>query len=71
MTAIPAARVIAHATPFERTLLRAASTLDHFVAMRLERRSGLAHRRAVEAQSAFAAARRSAEAHGAIGLLPR
>ena len=71
MTAISAPRALTRATPFERTLLRAASALDLFVAARLERRGGAAHRRAVEAQTAAAADRRAAEARGAIGMLPR
>jgi Mg-chelatase subunit ChlD len=71
MTAISAPRTLTRTTSFERTLLRAASTLDHIVEVRLERRSSTAHRAAVDAQSSFAARRRSAEARGAIGLLPR
>ena len=71
MTAISAPRALTRATPFERTLLRAASTLDRFVAARLERRGGNAHRRAAEVQITVAADRRAAEARGAIGMLPR
>lgn len=70
MTALPAPRTLS-ATAFERILLRAASALDGFVAARLERRSAIAHRAAVEAQSTFAAARRAAEARGYAGLLPQ
>jgi len=81
MTAIPApvalssrtavARTITSATPFERTLLHAASALDLFVSARLERRGSAVHRRAAAVQSAAAVLRRDAEARGAIGLLPR
>ena len=75
MTTIPAphatTRTIIGATPFERTLLRAASGLDVFVAARLERRRSAAYRDAAAAQSAAAGARIAAEARGAIGLLPR
>ncbi|HEX5729105.1 hypothetical protein [Microbacterium sp.] len=69
MTAISAD----HAAPtaFERTLLNAASALDAFVAVRLERRDGAVHRRLVEAQAAASALRVEAEAERAIGLLPR
>jgi hypothetical protein len=71
MTAISAPSVGTGATPFERALLAAASSLDRFVANRLERRGGTEHRRAHEAQLAFAATRDAAQALGAIGLLPR
>ena len=71
MTAISAARTSTRATPFERTLLRAASALDDIVAARIERRGGAEYRRAAEAQSAVVAVRSSAEARGAIGVLPR
>jgi len=71
MTAVTAARTATRATPFERTLLRAASALDEFVAARVERRGGAEYRRAAEAQSGVVAVRRSAEARGVIGMLPR
>ncbi|SFS05878.1 hypothetical protein SAMN04487846_2036 [Microbacterium sp. cf046] len=71
MTAISAPRSLTRTTPFERALLSAASALDVYVAARLERRNGAAHRQAAVAQSAFDAARRGAEARGAIGILPR
>ena len=71
MTAISASRVSSGATPFERTLLSAASALDRFVAGRLELRGGSEYRRAHDAQLAFAATRDAAQARGAIGLLPR
>lgn len=71
MTAISAPRNLSRTTSFERILLRAASGLDRFVAARLERRATAAHRAVVDAQSSFAAARRAAEARGALGVLPR
>jgi len=71
MTAISAPRVSAGTTTFERSLLRAASALDHYVSLRLERRSGAEYRRAAAAQSVAAAVRGAAQAHGSIGMLPR
>ena len=71
MTAIPASVARTAATPFESLLLRAASALDHFVAVRLEERGGAVHRRAAATQAAAAAARGAAQARGAIGMLPR
>ncbi|GAA1990280.1 hypothetical protein [Microbacterium pumilum] len=71
MTAISASRGYARTTAFERTLLCASATLDHFVSQRLERRAAAGHRRAVSAQTAFATARSDAQAHGAVGMLPR
>jgi hypothetical protein len=71
MTAISAPRAVAGATPFERSLLRAAQTLDAYVASRLARRSSVAYRSAASAQSRALAARNSAEAHRSAGMLPR
>jgi hypothetical protein len=71
MTAISAPRVRTGATAFERTLLGAASALDRFVAVRLERRSGAEYGRAHAAQLAFVARRDAAQARGVMGLLPR
>ncbi len=64
-------RVATRTTGFERTLLRAASALDAFVVTRLERRDGDELRRVQLAQDATAEARRSAQARGAMGVLPR
>ena len=58
-------------TRFERTLLRAASALNGFVVVRLERRTGSGSRHALAAQNAVIRRRRDAEARGAIGILPR
>ena len=69
MTAISASHF--RTTAFDRTLLHAASALDAFVAVRLERRDGAVHRRLIEAQAAASALRGEAEAGRAIGLLPR
>lgn len=77
MTAITAHHVVssrtaaARTTAFERALLQAASTLDAFVATRLERRSDAARRQSVEIQDAAARARSAAEARAALGMLPR
>jgi len=71
MTAISSPRVSIGATLFERTLLGAASALDHFVSERLEWRGGADYRRAHGAQVAFVAERAAAQARGVIGLLPR
>ncbi|MFB9647337.1 hypothetical protein [Microbacterium terregens] len=71
MTAISAPRTLTRATTFERALLRAASALDGFVATRLERRGRVAYRRAAETQARAARFRSSAQACGAVGLLPR
>ena len=71
MTAISAPRTSAGITPFERSLLRAASTLDAFVTHRLTRRASAEYRRATAVQSGAVAIRDAAQAHGAIGLLPR
>lgn len=68
---IVAPALAARATRFDRTLLRATSTIDSFVVARLERRAGDGSRRVLTAQAAAAERRRDAEAHGAIGLLPR
>ena len=71
MTAISAPRVSTGATPFERTLLHAASALDRFVASRLERRGATEYRRADDARRAYSVTRDAAHARGALGLLPR
>lgn len=76
MTAITAHHVTsshaqARTTAFERTLLQAASTLDAFVAARLERRASVARRDAIAVQDAATRARGAAEARGALGVLPR
>jgi len=76
MTAITAHHVAssrsqARTTAFERTLLQAASTLDAFVAARLERRASAARRDAIAAQDAATRTRSAAEARGALGILPR
>ena len=61
----------APATAFDRALLRTASALDSLVAARLERRSNAEHRRALAVQSAASQARRTAQALGVVGILPR
>jgi hypothetical protein len=71
MTAITAPRTVAGTTSFERTLLRAASALDQFVLHRLERRSAPDARSAAAARSVVASARDAAEAHAAMGMMPR
>jgi hypothetical protein len=71
MTAISAPRTSAGITPFERSLLRAASAMDQFVVRRLDRRASSEYRRAADVQTATAAVRQAAQARGAIGLLPR
>ena len=71
MTAISAPRVSVGTTPFERSLLRAATALDHFVSHRLERRSGADERRAAAVRTTAASVRGAAEAHAAMGMLPR
>jgi len=76
MTTITAHHVVssrsaARTTAFERALLQAASSLDAFVATRLERRSDAARRRSVEVQDAAVRSRSAAEARGALGILPR
>ena len=71
MTAISAPRISAGVTPFERSLLRAASALDQFVSHRLERRAGAEERKAAAVRSSTASARSAAEAHAAWGMLPR
>lgn len=71
MTTISAPRALTRPTPFERTLLHAAAALDRFVSSRLERRGTTEHRRADDAWRAHSVTRSAAEAHGAIGLLPR
>jgi len=71
MTAISAPRTSAGITPFERSLLRAATALDGYVSHRLDRRASVEYRRAAAAQAATIAIRDAAQAHGAIGLLPR
>jgi len=68
MTAISALRT--HATPFERVLLHGASTVDRYVATRLERRTRVAARAALYRQTAATAARSDAVARGSIGILP-
>lgn len=71
MTAISAPRPLTRATPFERTLLHAASAIDRFVALRLERRSNPEYRRAHEARARSVSFRDAAVARGAIGVIPR
>jgi len=61
----------AAATGLDRALLRAASALDAHVLGRVERRAGLAFRRAASAQAAADRIRRDATARAAIGILPR
>ena len=71
MTAISAPRLSVGTTPFERSLLRAATALDHFVSHRLERRSGAEERGVAALRSTVAATRGAAEAHAAMGMQPR
>lgn len=71
MTAISAPRTSAGVTLFERSLLHAASVLDSFVQHRLARRASDEYRRATAVQSSTVAVRDAAQAHGAIGMLPR
>jgi hypothetical protein len=71
MTAISTPSVGTRVTPFERTLLRASAAIEHYVALRLERRAGVESRRATSAQAAAVIARDAAQARGAIGILPR
>jgi len=68
---VVSSRTAARTTAFERALLQAASTLDAFVATRLERRSDEARGHSVEVQDAAARTRSAAEARAALGLLPR
>ncbi|MFD4957409.1 hypothetical protein [Microbacterium sp. NPDC058389] len=67
---VVSSRTAARTTAFERALLQAASTLDGFVAARLERRSDAARRQAVAVQDAAARTRSAAEARAALGILP-
>ena len=71
MTAISASRGYVRTTPFERTLLWTSVSLDHFVALRLERRVVAEERRVAAARSAAADRRAAAEAHAIMGMLPR
>ena len=71
MTTISAPRVSVGITPFERSLLRAATALDQYVSHRLERRSGADERRAAAVRASAASTRSAAEAHAAMGMLPR
>jgi len=68
---VASSRTAARTTAFERALLQAASSLDAFVATRLERRSDAARRQSVEVQDAAARSRSAAEARAAVGILPR
>ncbi|MBW9118763.1 hypothetical protein JNB63_01505 [Microbacterium trichothecenolyticum] len=61
----------ASATRFDRALLRAASALDAYVVARVEKRDDAQERRALTVQAAASTARREAEAHAAVGMLPR
>ena len=67
MTALTAHR--ADTTSFERTLLLTASAIDHFVALRLERRATA--RPTGGAAADHDAERATAQALGGIGMLPR
>lgn len=71
MTTLSASRAGVAVTTFEGILLRAASALEHFASERLERRGGDAYRRAAQTQAAGEAARGAAQAHAAIGMIPR
>ena len=71
MTAISAPRVSVGTTPFERSLLRAATALDQYVSHRLERRSSTEERNAAAVRTSAASARGAAEAHAVMGMLPR
>jgi hypothetical protein len=71
MTAISAPRISAGTTTFERSLLRASTALDQYVSHRLERRSAAEERQAAAVRTSAAAARGAAEAHAAMGMLPR
>lgn len=56
------------ATPLDRALLRAAAGIDRFVTMRLERRTGALPSLIA---SQHETARTTAQALGAMGMLPR
>lgn len=71
MTAVPAPRTLVRVTRFERMLLAAASAIASHVDNRLERRAGAAYRAATQVRAAVEEARRTAQARGAAGLLPR
>jgi len=64
-------RAAAPITPFESAVLRAAGALNTFVSHRLARRADAAERDAAAAWDAAASARQSAEAHAAMGMIPR
>lgn len=66
----PARGPVARTTTIDRALLLAASALDAFVARRVGRRASAEHRRALAAQAAAASARSTAQALGAVGMLP-
>ena len=69
MTAITAHHF--ETTAFERVLLRAASALDHIVAVRLERRAARSTGARAVAAANHEQSRAVAQAFGAMGLLPR
>ena len=69
MTAITAHHF--ETTAFERALLRAASALDHVVAVRLERRAARSTAARAVAAANHEQSRAVAQAFGAMGLLPR
>ncbi|WES65301.1 hypothetical protein P0L94_04330 [Microbacter sp. GSS18] len=69
MTTLPLFEARPRPTSFERMLLRAAAAADRHVALRLARHDALARR--TRAREHAADARRSAEALGAFGVLPR
>ncbi len=56
-------------TSLDRALLRGAAAIDAFVAVRIARRERVVAR--THAQERAVAFRRTAEAHGALGVLPR
>lgn len=66
MTALTTSHVV---TPIDRVLLHIAAELDRIVAARLERRAARVSRPA--AQDAASDARATAQALGAVGILPR
>lgn len=71
MTALHAPRVLAPATPFERTLLRTADSIDAFVADRLAARAARRTVGRVTAQAEASDRRATAQAGGGLGMLPR
>lgn len=72
MTTLTVTPNLRPATRFDRMILRVSAGLQNFVLARLERRAGnSAAHQAAAAQDAAAQARATAQALGALGILPR